>query len=363
MKIEDLKKESFTLEKKQAYSLDLALISLRLAIKAYFSTYKANPTYLGIINSKALHNTKAADNHHTTDFCEASTETIFHFQHFAELSCKKILRDVHPLLCDVAIKKPLVLYKLLKNESLTADESQSVKSIEFSETLENLIVLINKKALIDHDKLSFIIEHKETLKALNDLRNRISHRGLFIMRYKALDIFIGKYIFPFVIAMTDHCYPNSTRNYWFPKKTACSIDPIHEIITECNLTAPNHKKIALLKEMGRASYENPLEIEANTDKTVGLTFSELFNERTKKRAVQVANFEQTEGNRIKIKCPVCGMPTLIIYKETHCDDDDGTYFDYAYEAKCECCTFSIHYDVDIPDEYEKFGIENYWNDL
>lgn len=361
MNLNEIKSDLFQLESNHHHPSDLALISLRIAIKAFFSTYKATPNLLNIIDPTAIYG-KVIDSPHPLDFCEAFAETIFHFQHFAELSCKNILRNEHPLLCDIANKNPVVLYKLLKDKKLTIEESKTVRSLEFSETLESLIKLITTNTISNHKDLRFIITHKETLKTLNELRNKISHRGIFIMRYKSLDIFIGRYILPFVIDMIKFNYSDSAFHDWHYTPPDCGIDPIEEIINECLLSSINHRKIALLKEIGRAAYSNPLKVDPNdSDKTFGLTFTGLMNQRIKGHALKIADAEKSHHNCTQTKCPICGLQTLLVFKDTHHEDDDESYFEYAYEAKCECCSFNIDYDLEIPSDYKKFGLDDYWH--
>lgn len=126
---------------------DLAFVSLRIALKAYFSTYQTFKYQLNIFDQENNSDQKAIDFSHSNSYCEACTETIVHFQHFAELVCKKLLRDDHPLLADVALNKPLLLQKLLHGKTLSDADQQTLGSITFSDTLERLSTLIDNKEL------------------------------------------------------------------------------------------------------------------------------------------------------------------------------------------------------------------------
>ncbi|MBQ5477341.1 MAG: hypothetical protein IIT64_06055, partial [Bacteroidaceae bacterium] len=45
---------------------------------------------------------------------------------------------------------------------------------------------------------------------------------------------------------------------WTYKNLTCGVDPIKSLISETSKHPINYEKIALLKEMGRAAYHNPI---------------------------------------------------------------------------------------------------------
>ena len=196
--------------------------------------------------------------HHTDAYIENFTEAILHIQHFIELVCKDFLREEHPLLAVDASKKPIIMHKLLKEEKVELGDQEGLKSLEFSESFDRLIKLI-KNDRIDSEKLDFLMESSEALKCLNTLRNRILHRGTFVLRYPSMDKFIGKHILPVIQQITGLPEFSSHSNLWRHKALQCDIEPIKELITENKVTAPDFRKIALLKEVGRAAYSNPIQ--------------------------------------------------------------------------------------------------------
>lgn len=367
--LDDIVKDGFNFDDKGYVEIDLALISLKIALKAYFSTYQTFKTRLHIFSDNTIEQEDINFNHYN-NYCEACAETIVHFQHFAELVCKKLLRDDHPLLSDVALSKPKILHKLLHGKNLAPDEEYAIRSIEFSEALERLIVLIKDNALKNSSELSFIKEHKETLTQLNSLRNRIWHRGVYILRYPSLDTFIGQYVLPFVSDVLKLPAFSSYTNLWKYEELHCGIDPIEEIIKESNATNPDIGKLAFLKELGRASYKTPLRQKTPVILPIKKlpffsTLSELIYKKDIKRAERIASLEASqEYSQLKI-CPVCGVNSLIIYDETDYETDNDfnetmNAWNYTYMVKCECCTFNLEQDIKNASEYGFYRIDDYW---
>ena len=87
--------------------------------------------------------------------------------------------------------------KLLKNISLNSEDTKNLKSVEFSEAIDRLKKLVENGILTDEVAILFVSNYK-LLKALNNLRNTIIHRGKRIMKYCELDDFFSQYVLPFV---------------------------------------------------------------------------------------------------------------------------------------------------------------------
>ena len=157
-----------------------AFHSLKIALKAYYSTYNA---LLG-----RLHEGYPSGNLEvwslTHDYYEYFSEAMVHFQHFFELIIKDILEKENPLLAVRATQKPVIFHKLLKKEVILEEEYTNLYSVEFSEALKTLIVLIDSGRITDSRFIIFK-NAKGTLEALNNFRNRIWHRGRFILKYHA----------------------------------------------------------------------------------------------------------------------------------------------------------------------------------
>jgi hypothetical protein len=355
----------FTLNQSRGKHTDLAFISLKIALKAYFSTYQTFRGSLHIVDSANAHNQAEIDFNHTTAYCAACAECIVHFQHFAELACKEFLRNDHPLLADVALNKPEILYKLLHSESLTAEEESSIQSIEFSQALERLTKLIKDKKLKDWSLLNFIVEHNKTISALNTLRNRMWHRGIFILRYPALDEFFGGYVLPLVSEVLKHPTYAGNERLWRYMNLSCGIDPISEIISTTKTANYDMGKIALLKELGRAAFESPINTPMPADPAGLSNILSSFNNQHKERAKRIAALEAQQDYSTVKACPVCGVNSLIIYEQTgsvdHLDTGEPLeVWQYTDMVKCECCSFELWGGVKNAREYGFPAIEDYW---
>lgn len=333
---------------------DLALVSLKIGLKAYFSTYQSMKFSLHIFDNE--HNNESIDSNHWTEYCVACAETIVHFQHFAELIIKDLLRKKYELLVLDASKDHDLFYRLLQGEEIKPVDYEKLKTVEFSLALERICELI-KKGRLDKEQFDFILQAKEMLVQLNYLRNRLWHRGSFILRYDALDQFVGKWILPFiqkVVSLPDY---KDKEGFWKYGTLTCRIDPIVEIIDHLNASNTyNIGKIAFVKELGRASFENPL--------ATG-HFAFLDN-LTQHRAENMAAIEVEGPNGYRVTaCPVCGSKSLIVFDDVEMDglNQDGTYeraWRYTWEVKCLCCSFTINHHLENPSNYGYDFIEDYW---
>lgn len=80
----------------------LALASLRLSIEAWLGTV-GNVDYQLVAYERIK---DFPDYMHSWDYSVAQSEAVVHFQHFAELVCKDLLRSEHELLATVASEDP-----------------------------------------------------------------------------------------------------------------------------------------------------------------------------------------------------------------------------------------------------------------
>lgn len=353
MDVNVIKDDGFLLTDRGGKLLSLTLLSLRIALKAYFSTYQSMKYRLHLFDSLDNVDEETIDFNHFSPYFELYAETIVHFQHFAELVFKDFLRAEHPLLTvdNVDSKKNLViLHKILRGDSLSTKEERDLKTIGLLDALDRITKLIEEKR-IRESHLVFVREAK-WLEQLNSLRNSVWHRGTFILRYPALDRLVGEYILPFVNQITNLPEYADQEGFWKYPKLKCGIDPIENIIDEFKEGRFDIGKIALLKELGRAAYENPIKNPT----------SAAFLSRDRRRAERIARAEQFGVNSVK-SCPVCGADTLVVYDETEEDPFSETRkgaWQYTYRVKCMFCTFEINHHLKNPSEYG-LPIEDYWS--
>jgi len=270
--------------------------------------------------------------------------------------CKEFLRKDHPLLAVDASSRPVILHKLLKGEQVDPEDHEGLKSIEFADAFDRLCRLINN-GRIGGGRLDFIVQAKDVLQNVNVLRNRLWHRGVFILRYPALDELIGNFVLPFVETIISLQEYTGLERFWKYRNLHCGIDPFEEIIRHFRRSEYDIGKVAFLKELGRAAYENPIINDPNL---------EFFNRQYRQRAERAASAELGEPNISDVcRCPVCGVDSLIVYDDVETEGEDpltGTYiraFRYTWQVKCVCCTFEINHHLKNPREYG-FQIDDYW---
>lgn len=357
--MKDFKKvysNGFNIEKLERNLSSFAFISLRTALKAYFSTYRSIKD--NFIRFNSLESQDESELMYSTEYVSQYAEAIVHFQHFVELVCKEILRSEHELLVLNINNEHELLYELLKGD-VSSTDFEGINTISFTTTLNRLCKLI-KEEKID-SKYKFLTEkkNKDTLSQLNRLRNSIWHQGTFILHYKELDVFIGKYLLPIIIQITN--LPDYEKNMgkWKYKSLCTEIDPIIEIAKECSKGNFDFGKVAFLKELGRSAYENPLSSHRS------------FAKRITKRAKKIAESEvedlypwdQFAKDHCINNCPVCGVSSLVTYEDTWEDiDEDGNYESSTYSWYIKCYSCSLELDcggLKNPKEYD-YNLPDYW---
>lgn len=335
----------------------LAMLSLKLGLIAYFSTYQALGGQLHLFDPEveAKFGRERLNAYHGDDYLSAYAETILHFHHFAELVSKDVLRSDHPLLVVDATERPLLLHRLLRSEKLDSVEWEGLETIGFRDALTRLTALVGQERIKGQAAFS-IAGAGGVLGVLNTLRNRVAHKGTFALRYPALDDLISGHVLPFVRKFSE--IPSSiSQETWKYAPLACGIDPIDALIQEASESTPNLRKMAFLKELGRAAYQNRLQ------QTGWLV--EHLNATLQRRAEGIAAAEEGEVNVARVTlCPVCGLRSLVVFEDTEIefegsDDEIGVAYDFTVEVRCMNCTFLVHRSIGNPSEHDLL-IEDYW---
>ena len=363
---DQIKSSGFSLDSVFKSDLTIAFLSLRIALKAWFSTYQcfrwkydiidpnSPPLILPIQNINPI---QIQQSRYPIEYYETYSETIIHFHHYFELIIKDILRREHELLVSDASRDPLLLYKLVKGEVITSDESEKSQSIEFSTALSRILKLVENNKL-DRKKYDFIINGKSTLESINALRNRLLHRGTYVLPYQTLDEFIGRYVLPLVICTTDlHEYSRKNHDKWCYRQLFCGLDPLTLIVSKFKDQDVNYACIALLKEIGRAAYISQID-----NKIGGIRIENGSRERAE--ALAKIEFDSNEYYKYDVLiCPVCGCKSLVrfcdIERENPDFEEDSKEWLVTTNIYCYSCTFEIAGDIlktsqcDIP-------IDNYW---
>ena len=317
------------------YVKSLAGFSLSNAMRAYFRT-SVDLEYL--MNAESINQSMSQENkdkHHSGSYATDASDAITHYHHFLELYLKGILEQEHKLLASDASKKPSVLYKLVKGEQVSDGEIESLKMIEFGEAIERIAVLLHENKL--DQKYAFLKGYIDVMKKVNTLRNRITHRGAFILRSQALDELFGVYLIPLakqILPISDF----STVLKWNFNLCNNNIDPYETIVNEYKQTCPNMVNVHLMKLVGNAAYNN--EINPDLD-----TILHQFNEEKREKAENMARAEEKYLQSERTKCPVCGCQTLVSvkndYEETDENGNTTDYQRYVESVHCHQCGFEL----------------------
>ena len=344
-------RDGANLENRDSNVAGIAFSTLRIGLRAYFSTYQSM--------NRSLHLFENNDEDHVKDlntppeYYELSTQTILHMHHFTELIIKDMLRDVHPLMADKGSTKPVVLKKMLLGDDLTDAENAGVQSVEYKEALERLCTLISAEEIDGHDLLSFFLTSRDMLNKLGTLRNRIWHRGRIVLRYDSLDIFMCFHFMPFLNQLLSIPKYSGKEGLWKYKELHSGFEPLDFLLS---VGSYDIGKVAFAKEMARAAYENPL-YDASP-------FGELFNVSIRERAEAGASAEQDSVSEI-MQCSVCGVNALIVYEDMNIEFADHEQLEvvsamrYTWQVRCQCCSFEVDHYLKNGSDYG-IGVPDYW---
>ncbi|WMM11132.1 hypothetical protein RCG47_02890 [Staphylococcus simulans] len=356
MEIKEIKNNLFKLDDDNN---DIVLNSLNIAIKSYFCSYASVREQF---DKRTYHET------YSKDYYENFSETILHFHHFFELLLKELLKNEHKLLPIDITRESKVLVKLITNKPLEDNEKLNNNTLAFKSLLDRTCKLISLEPNIH---FGFIKNHKASLDLLNDIRNGIWHKGENMLTYEAYDYLIGKYILPLAVKFlkcSNYMEKYKKTQLWVFKGNSIKINPLELIIKEFEKEKIDIGKVAVLKELGRASYYSHY----------GKVFG-TFVEQKNKIAYQLAKAELVNGfestNAI-LNCPCCGAESLvtyysdeITYSEEHMIEDENGYIQtcntiagnqYIDKVKCPNCTFQLNKKgLKNLKEYG-FDVEDYW---
>lgn len=315
---------------------NMSHISLNSALKSYFKTADDLSEIVRMenagIEAKKI-NVRILLSDYVIDVCD----TILHLQHFFELYVKNILLTVSPLLVYKVKELYDIELKLIKGISVSDSDLEKLYFIEGSEAFNKLKKLITKSEFSNY---AFLNKHFELIEQVNTLRNRIAHRGAFVLSYKALDELFGKKVLPFLEDMRN--YDKSTKfDYGFNLQTQ-SLNPFEEIKKEFKKTDPNRIKIYVLKMIGYAAFNN--RIAPSDASSLERSFYQHTIDEVEEHAQHICE-QYPEVKEIK-ECPVCGCKTLQLITETDgCQNGEGDIVQENFwidAIECEQCGFYLH---------------------
>lgn len=330
---------------------NLASFSLKSSMRSYFQTAEdltnlLKKPDLGTMTVQEVD--KACGPKYAVDACDAIT----HLQHFLELYVKDILQKDSPLLVYDASKKPELLYDIIHSNVIPDDKLEKIKFIEFSEAIDRLKANIDK---LD-PKFTFLKKHIEMMKSLNTLRNRIAHRGAFVIRYKALDELFCKYVIPLIDEIKQNT-PEYTKPLEWGFNLHTKIDVYAELKDEYLKSTVNPKRVYLLKLMANCAYNNDVpyfEPSPQTEDPVDAIFnmhtdySWIYDERKTIIAKRALGEAEQRFGRVE-KCPICGCESFVLENDYY--DTDEACVPYVYDASCHHCGFHLDGDLLNPTDF------------
>lgn len=326
---------------------DAAYYSLLIGIRAYFTTYHNVAMSLRRFQrgDERWINGAAQENN---DYIESYINIAIHIQHFFELEIKRILEDEHVLFAVDSKGDPLITYKLLHNMLLQHEDTEKLKSIEFSDALSRLKKLVENN-FIDDEVAKIFVAHEQLLKVINFLRNTTLHRGHRFMKYCSLDRLFAQNLLPFINEIINQPYYVL---YKYSYDNSGIYEIIEKIILEGKKDDFDYAQIAFLKEVGRCKLK--LDSLPKWDETDDKDHIEKIIE--KKMLYSGNDVAKTEK-----KCPCCQYNTIFEGRELVGVDIDelgdemgnGAGFrvihipDYEGYFECALCGFKISTFVDI----------------
>lgn len=372
MKLKNIKNNEFKIDNDNN---DVILNSLNIGLKSYFSSYKS---------IRENFDKRTYSYSHKQDYYENFSETILHFHHFFELILKDLLRKEEELLPLDITCDSYKITELIKKIPLSNDErmefiqeitsskkkKKNFNTLTFYKLLNRTCKVIELKPEV---KFKFLAKHRSEFDYLNYLRNKIWHQGKVMLKYEAFDFLIGQYILPLVkecLEVSEYKEKYRSHKIWRFNKNSLEINPFEDIIEEFKNESPTIDKIAVLKELGRASYYSHY----------GKGFGSIIDSRNQSaNQLAQAELENNLSTNEILKCPCCAANSLVTYtyteitdiEEVEYEDENGNhrieefkdYYEYINKVKCANCGFQLN-DKGIKNlkEYE-FDVEDYWKNI
>lgn len=347
------------------FSPDSKHTALRDGLLNYYSTYSifSDSGSFAYFNKgpNKLILTDVKSNDYITKYFVSITFVHLYFEQLII----EILENINPILAKGKLNKEIDLVNLICNQYNNID-IKNKNNIDYSVALQRLELIIKHNDVIPNAfkvplKYHFLIGHFETLLILSKLRNDIIHSGQHILNRFFYELLFVNKLLPLIggLLRLEKPMPFLERNL------ACGFNVIDKIIEEPiienfrNLSkydkiTKNLKRINHFKELGRASYNNPIHmLEDVISEEHKKTIEESFNKRQKKEAEVQVLFKQHYLGHYEIhSCPCCGLKSLTTFDYWTVIADNKTRVE---KAQCAVCGYTIHIELGEPKD---FGILN-----
>lgn len=334
---------------------DKTFTILRQSLHNYYSTSHVlksfiNRSYFFGINGNTVINDEASHEYLTYYY-----SAILYSQIFLELFIKAILLKVHVSFVRGRLNKEIDLIHALVG-SLDGIKI-SDRSVNFSIILKRLELVIKFReklpvALRLNDQYNFFIDHLPTIRKLTELRNEVVHDANIVLTAYSFDYFYSTRLIPLfneILKLQERRITPMDRNL------ACELNVLQEISktklslkykdkNELDKIVESLNRLNHLKELGRASLENPLfmgEFDANVE-----ALEKHHNAPIRSYAEVEAKLKADHLGYAKVfDCPCCGTHSL-------CTHERWTFFKEGKtiptQAKCFLCTYEVNYHMGEP---------------
>ncbi|MBN8697153.1 MAG: hypothetical protein J0L87_11550 [Bacteroidetes bacterium] len=340
--------------------IDSKSTMLRYGLGNYFDTYNIFSNgfydYLHKENSRVILSSVRGHDYLIRYF---SSITFIHlsFEHLLI----ELLSEKSEILSKLTLTKEVDLVKILSGKINSIDTS-SKKNIDYSIALFRVEELIknNNELPIEFridSKFHFLANHIETLKQLAILRNDIIHSGKKILNRYVYEYFFVNKVLPLVRAYLNIQTPTP----FFERNLACKKNVIDEIIryplsekfediTNFDTLTKTLRRINHFKELGRASYKNPLYMFENvTSEEHRKALEENVNRRKKEEARLNVDFKQETLGHYEVHiCPCCGTNALTTFDFWTILVNNRTR---VQTAECSVCTYKVNINIGEPKEF------------
>lgn len=340
---------------------DVKHTMLHQGLLDYYMTYHALRGNFYRYLQKYPDNTVMLSQAHGHNFLIRYFSSVSFIQQFIELYVKEILEEINPLLitCDLQKDEDKFLDFILEDDITRFRPQRNNKTIQFSKALSRLTLLIESDNAIPArfkvpSKFHLIGDNKEMLEHLAGIRNSIIHRGNEIMSKYAFELLFVNYIIPFITSLL-RLEPKETL---LDRNLFCKInvlDKLCEIKLEVNFNdtskyeqiQKNLRHINHLKELGRASFKNPLWMGEEVSQE---QFADQEKSHNKKIRLEHESQAQVNQSIFPIlTCPCCGTNCLSPKEILENSLSGDLHIEWVY---CSLCTYDIKKEIGEPMEFD-----------
>lgn len=347
---------------KEPFLPDSKLTSLRYGLQSYYETYSifaSDAGFIDYLHETTQHVILSNVKGHSYLMRYFASITFIHlsFEHFII----EILEAKSPVLSRLNLNKDTDLIKFLTgkiSDFKTADKN----NVDYYTALSRVQELI-----LNHDSLPsnyqidkkyhFLLNHIDTLKTLCALRNDIVHSGRKFLNRYVYELFFVNDVLPLIRKYID----SQPRTPLLERNIFCKKNVIDEIssmkLPENYKPLHNYqnlkkqlRRINHFKELGRASFKNPLHTMENvTSEDNRKSISQYVNAPQQKEAALHVQFRQDLLGHYKVyTCPCCGTDALTTFERWEVLANGKIQ---VHNAECVLCTYKININIGEPKEF------------